>query len=219
MNWIKRLFGQPKKPAPSTEAYQFKWYELGPDNPFPVRILDVRSLTGTVVATTSNKDIAERYLTLRGSDGRDLIPAIIPESVWIPSSLKFPHNGAPLEGIVFKAESMDVKWDIYIYEGCLLFARSWTGELKYRAKIRIEPDAVVVTEIQCAQSDAQIASAHIFFLIGTHVMRRVLPHQLPTDSSRDPHDMATLSFNLFGNRACYATFEDITGILIPPPAG
>jgi hypothetical protein len=214
---IKDLFGKAEKPVSAAQTYQFKWYELGPENPFPVRILDVRSLTGTVVATTRDRNIAEKYLAMRQSDGRDLIPISIPDSIWIPASLKFQHNGAPLEGLVFKADSMDVKWDIYIYDGCLLFARSWTGELKYRAKIRIEPDAVVITEIQCPQSDARIAPAHIFFLIGTHVMRRVLPHQLPADSSRDPHDMATLSFSLFGNRACYATFEDITEISIPPP--
>ncbi len=31
--------------------------------------------------------------------------------------------------------------------------------------------------------------------------------------------MATLSFSLFGNRACYATFEDITGISIYNKSG
>ena len=138
--------------------------------------------------------------------------------MWIPANLRFPHNGAHLEGIVFKAEAMEAKWDIYIYGGCLLFSRSWTGELRYRAKIRIEPDAVVITEIQCPQNETEIAPSHVFFLIGTHVLRRVLPHRLPADAPQSEQDIATWSFSVFGNRACYATFEDITGIPISPPS-
>lgn len=221
---IKSLFGQADQPAPAPaqEGYQFKWYEPGGENPFPVRILDVRSLTGSVVATTSSREIAEKYVALRGSDGRDLFEAPIADAVWIPANLRFPHNGAPLEGIVFKAESMEAKWDIYIYGEHLLFARSWTGGLGYRAKIRIEPDAVVVTEIQCPRAEAEIATSHIFFLIGTYVMRRVLPHRVPADGLKTEKEIATWSFSVFGNRACYATFEDITRIPInaptPPPS-
>ena len=51
----------------------------------------------------------------------------------VPTALEFPHSGAALEGIIFKADSMEVKWDIYIYDWLFLFARSWTGDLYYRA--------------------------------------------------------------------------------------
>ena len=43
------------------QDYQFKWYAPGPENPFGLRILDCRSLTRTVVATTSDLSIAQRY--------------------------------------------------------------------------------------------------------------------------------------------------------------
>jgi len=233
MSIFGRLFGKkssnsgslPPRAEPSVlvpqknaeEGYKFRWYGPGPDNPFGVRLLDCRPLTQTVVATTTDRSVAERYNLLRGSDGKELINAGIPDSVRCSASLKFPHNGAALGGIVFKAPSMDVKWDIYIYDSVFLFARSWTGELKYRAFATVGPSEICVTEIECPASESKIAASHVYFLIGTHAMGRVLPHRLPEGASEDPMAMATLSFSLFGNLGCYATFSDITAIPIVRP--
>lgn len=199
------------------KKYDFKWYDPGPDNPFGIRVLDCRPLTWHVIATTKDKAIAERYNLLRRSDGRELIGAPINDAIRCPASLKFPHNGAALEGIVYKADSMDVKWDIYIYNSIFLFSRSWTGELCYRATAKVEQSEIHITEIECTRSEAKIAASHVYFLMGTHAMRRVLPHQLPEGTPEDPMAMATLSFSLFGNIGCYATFDDITQIPILPP--
>jgi hypothetical protein len=233
MSIFGRLFGKnpPEggKGQPGTEkdaavppkgggnGYNFKWYDPGPENPFGIRVLDCRPLTWHVVATTKDKSVAERYNCLRHSDGKDLIRSPINDSVRCPVSLKFPHNGAALNGIVFKADSMDVKWDIYIYNSIFLFARSWTGELCYRAVAAVGPSEIHITEIECSSSEAKIAAAHVYFLMGTHAMRRVLPHRLPEGTPEDPMTMATLSFNLFGKFGCYASFEDVTVIPIKPP--
>ena len=234
MNIFRRLFGKKSSedgklprsqeqavsllPRGGGEDYRFKWYETGPENPFGVRLLDCRPLTQTVVATTTDRSIAERYNFLRASDGRDLIAARITDSIRCPASLRFPHNGAPLEGVIFKAPSMDVKWDIYIYDSVFLFARSWTGELRYRAFATVGASEIQVTEIECPQSDAKTAASNVYFLIGTHAMGRVLPHRLPEGTPEDPMAMASLSFSLFGKLGCYATFEDITGIPITRPS-
>ena len=204
-------------PKGGGKDYDFKWYDPGPENPFGIRLLDCRPLTWHVVATTKDKAIAERYNLLRGSDGRDLIGAPIKDSIRRHVCLKFPHNGATLEGIVYKADSMDVKWDIYIYSSTFLFVRSWTGELRYRAVASVGQSELEITDIECPRSDADIAASHVYFLIGTHAMRRVLPHRLPEDTPKDPMTMATVSFSLFGKFGCYATFEDITRIPISTP--
>jgi hypothetical protein len=208
---------QPPPPNQGDKQFVFKWYEPGPGNPFGIRVLDCRSLTWNVVATTKDKAVAEHYNLLRRSDGKDLITVPIEDSVHFPVSLKFPHNGAKLEGIVFKAGSMDVKWDIYVYDSVFLFVRSWTGELCYRAAAVIGPSEIHITGIQCAHSEVGIAPSHVYFLMGTHAMRRVLPHRLPDETPDDPMTMATTSFSLFGKLGCYATFEDITRIPILPP--
>lgn len=235
MSFFQRLFGK-KSPAPkpgpppvstsapasssdTREDYSFRWYEAGPneENPFDVRLLDCRSLTQTVVAMTQDRSVSESYLMLRDSDGRNLIAAEIPDSVFLPVSLRIPHTGEPLDGIIFKAPSMDVKWDIYIYNSVFLFARSWTGFLSFRAFATVGPTEILIRGIECQRSDAAVAASHVYFLIATHPMRRVLPHQLPEDAPKEPKSMALMSFSLFGNLGCYATFEDITHIPITPP--
>jgi hypothetical protein len=195
MPFLGRLFGKgepdddqppsrlenktPSMPDKVEKQFVFKWHDPGPGNPFGIRVLDCRSLTGNVIATTKDKAVAECYNYLRGSDGRDLIGAAIEDPVRCPVFLKFPHNGAKLEGIVHKAGSMDVKWDIYVYNSVFLFARSWTGELCYRAVATIGSSEIHITEIECPRSDVKIAASHVYFLMGTHAMRRVLPHRLP----------------------------------------
>jgi hypothetical protein len=113
---------------------------------------------------------------------------------------------------------MDVKWDIYIYDSVFLFARSWTGELRYRAFATVGSSDIHITEIECPRSETEIAACHVYFLIGTHAMGRVLPHRLPKGTPKIPVMMATLSFSLFGNLGCYATFEDITKIPLTRPS-
>jgi hypothetical protein len=106
-------------------------------------------MTMNVVATTEDRKIAEQYVRLRASDGRELIARQIRDAIRIPTSLRFPHNGAPLEGVVFKSDEMEAKWDIYFYQSIFLFARSWTGELRFRAWASVGPDEIRVTQIEC----------------------------------------------------------------------
>ena len=56
----KKQEEEKKLEAPQSAAneHQFKWYEPGPDNPFNKRILDCRSLTQTMLATTSDASVA-----------------------------------------------------------------------------------------------------------------------------------------------------------------
>lgn len=207
---LKRwLWQKPREPEP-----ELTWYDPGPQNPFGVRLLDCRAVAWNLVATTADRTIAERYVVLRESDGRQLIDAAIPDSVRVPTSLTFPHDGANLEGIVFKADSMEVKWDIYIYNSVFLFARSWTGDLCYRALAKVSETDIQISEIECSRSATELAASHVYFLIATHAMGRVLPHRVPADTPRDPRAIAALSFSLFGKLGCYATFEDVTRIPI-----
>lgn len=219
-NKLKRwLSTERAAPESGGQNYALKWYDPGPDNPFGIRILDCRSMTWSLLSTTGDPAVAESYLRLRSTTGRELISRAINDSVRCQTSLRFPHNGARLEGVVFKADSMEVKWDIYIYDSVFLFARSWTGELQFRAWATISASEIHITEIECSKDDRDLAAGHVYFLIGTHAMKRVLPHRVPCEPSDDPIRIATVSFALFGKLACYAAFEDITAIPIArPPA-
>ena len=214
-NAIKQWFSSESAgSALPEEDYAFEWSDPGPENPFGIRVLDCRPMTWNLVSATSDRAIAESYVRLRTANGKELVSAVIPNSIRFQTSLHFPHNGAALEGIVFKADSMEVKWDIYIYDSIFLFARSWTGELRFRAWATVGETDIHITEIECSQSDHDLAGAHVYFLIGTHAMGRVLPHRVPCEPSAEPLTIASISFALFGKVACYAAFDDITAIPI-----
>lgn len=194
--------------------YTFKWYELGEENPFNKRILDIRSFTLQMIATTSKKEIADTYSALRGSLGEEYKGTSVPNPKSIPANLKYPHNGAALEGIVFKADSMDVKWDIYIYDNIFYFTRSWTGDLAYKVTARINADSLELLDIECsAEEDDLIAVNNVHFLIMAHALGKVYPHTIPKEIVTDK-EVALYSFSTFGNKACYATYEPITDTVI-----
>ncbi|MEM7456457.1 MAG: hypothetical protein AAF456_19080 [Planctomycetota bacterium] len=195
----------------------FQWYEVGDENPFPVRILDVRSLTWNVVATTQDQTIAATFASQRSSDGREAIDALIPNVESLDCELTFPHNGQELEGIVFKADSMEVKWDIYIYDSVFLFVRSWTGQLQYRAYAEMGDSEIRIYRIEAPSDLIDIAPQTVYFLLGSHAMDRVLPHTIPAETPEDPQTIGLMSFSMYGRLGCYATYEDITQIEIPTP--
>ncbi len=219
-NRIKRWFGVNDDSDGSSNGdaeYEFKWYDPGDDNPFPIRILDVRDLTGTVMAFTSDVGIAESFSAQRQTDGREYVDASIENSVMVGCDLIFPHNGDKLEGIVYKSDSMDVKWDIYIYKGVFLFVRSWTGQLQYRAFAEITDTNICIHKIETSTGHMDTAPQAVYFILGTHAMGQVLPHTIPRDMPDDAQQIGLLSFSMYGNRACYTTYEDITKIEIPKP--
>lgn len=194
------------------------WYEPGPDNPFGVRLLDCRPVAWEMVSTTGDPDIASRFVALRNSDGRDLAEAPIQDPVRVGTSLTFPHDGSVLEGIVSKAGEMEEKWDIYIYDSVFLFARSWTGDLIYRASASVGGDAIRISEVECPAAEAELAASAVYYLIATHAMGRVFPHQIPVSlDSGDPMTIAMWSFSKYGRLGCYATKADITAIPIERP--
>ena len=69
-NWFKKK-KERKEQDKQTNEYSFVWYDLGPENPFNKRILDIRSFTATILATTSDESIAKKYNQLRNSIGDD----------------------------------------------------------------------------------------------------------------------------------------------------
>jgi hypothetical protein len=85
--------------------------------------------------------------------------------------------------------------------------------LSFRATAIVGPDDIHITGIECRKSEDDAAS-HVYFLIANHAMGVILPHKVPRNTPGDPASIAIMSFALFGNRAWFATFEDITQIPI-----
>jgi hypothetical protein len=113
---------------------------------------------------------------------------------------------------LFIAQQMEDKWDIYFFDGYLYFARSWTGDLIFRAKANFSDRGMIISSIdaksQAVGGDHSLAIRQVDFLIKSHLLKQEAPHPIPANLPEDPQRIALYSFQLFGRWASYATYED-----------
>ena len=214
-NFLKNIFKSSKKHSINNDFSQendFQWHDIGKDNPFNKRFLDVRSFTQTMLSTTSDENIARKYLELRNSMGKEYIGSLIENETDATANLNYNHNGEQLEGAVFKSNSMECKWDIYAYNNFFYFVRSWTGIVEYKAKFAIYSDKLVINRVYYNREiNKTNAMNDIHFLMKSHAIGIMFPHQIPKDLT-NKEDIAFYSFSRFGNIACFATYDDLLNI-------
>jgi hypothetical protein len=208
-----------KAPIETSHDYQIKWYEVGDDNPYNTDILDIRGLTLNMVATTNNQAVAEQFFANRSSDGKQFEFVQIENSTKYKSNLVYPYNDLDLRGAVFKADAMEVKWDIYAYYGWLYFVKSWTSELIYKVHFIKGLDSFILDEIITASVDkiastteekATLAAQNVHSIMQTHIMDRVWPYKIPEMMRNMPEkNIALHMFAQFGNKATIATFSNV----------
>jgi hypothetical protein len=185
-------------------------------NAWRLRILDCRPLTLTSTLITGDPRIAESFTALRESDGSHHKGRSPANALRLDCDLHFPFNGESLDGPLFLADVMEDKWDIYLYDRYLYFARSWSGDLRLRAKIDFAaPDARipwVEAELRDDYEDPVLAISTVDFLMKSHLYRMEVPHPVPEGFSDDPERIARFSMTQFGRWASFAKFGDTTGI-------
>jgi hypothetical protein len=207
------LFKKKEKPE---QTYKFEWHDIGEGNPFNKRILDCRDYTLNNLATTTDKSIAETFNRLRKSDGKEYLTQEIKNKVTIETNLKYPPTGGQLTNLIFKAQSFDEKWDIYIYDNCFYFTRSWTGELVYKGFATVDTNNVTIYKVELQDNnsvDKSFAISNVHFLVTTQILKGILPHRVPTNLKTDL-EIALYSFSQFGNKCWYATHDDILDTVI-----
>lgn len=194
--------------CPAGQGLGLRW--LSPqENPFRMEILDCRPFAQTMIALTQDPEISARFLQLRRSFGEDLRGCKPEGARHIACHLAYPYQGEVQDGAVFKAETMEDKWDIYLYDGYLYFARSWTGDLVFRARLEFQPGLARVTTIETARpnEDAFLVQ-QVDYLIKSHLFRREAPHPLPRDFGRDAEKLAVYSFSEYGRRGLYGSLAN-----------
>ena len=212
------LFKKKEKPE---KTYKFEWHDVGEGNPFNKRILDCRDYTQNNLATTGDKSIAETFNRLRRSDGTEYLLQDFTNKIAIETNLKYPPTSSQLTNLVFKAETFDEKWDIYIYDNCFYFTRSWTGELVYKAFATVDTSNVTIYRVELQDNgsvDKSFVISNIHFLVTTQILKGILPHRVPTYLTTEM-DIALYSFSQFGNKCWYATYDDILDTVIKNKAG
>lgn len=190
-----------------------RWLEAS-QNPFGMRVLDCRPVTRRWLSVTKNPDMAERFATLRSSTGLEHIGKTPSGADRVDCGMDYPFDGGVKAGPLFRAQEMEDKWDIYLYDGVLYFARSWSGDLAAIARIEFGDTARITWAAAAMSGNCPDGAPYpirvVDFLIKSHLHRRIVPHPLPIGLRDDPMQLAGHSMSLFGRWALFATFEDTT---------
>jgi hypothetical protein len=164
-----------------------------------------------MVSTTADLSVAERFGALRQATGEELVPETLTESIPTDASLEYPFGENHPTGPVFKANQMEVKWDVYCFDDLLLFSSSWTGDLIYGARLAWGPGSCRITHVLRnvgVDSGPLYAIRTVDFLLKSHVYGLGVPHPLREIDDSNVETLALASFAAFGNRAWFGTFHD-----------
>jgi hypothetical protein len=206
--WIKKFFRRPE----TAHAPPCEWLDVGPNNPFDVRILNVLPCTQTLTSTTQNRDIAKSFVELRQSDGSQFRNVKIEGGVNVSCDLNIPFPDEIDDGPIFKASEMEDKWDIYVYDSIFYFVRSWLGNLIHRAPYFMKEGVVNISAIESDPAHLEQADQVVYFLLVSHALGRPFPNPIPPGMGDDAEQIALHSFASFGRIACCATHSDLTDV-------
>ncbi|MBN1266504.1 MAG: hypothetical protein JXA25_13490 [Anaerolineales bacterium] len=186
------------------------WVEAD-QNPYGLRMLDCRSVTSNLVSSSQDQAVVDQFLLLRSQQAERLTGQAPEDSVTLPCSLQYPSMDKLPNGLNYRAEVLEDKWDILHTGEYLYFLRSWTGHLVFRAHLLPAEDSLQVDWIQVEANmlteETSYSICQVDFLIKSHLYRREVPHPVPVELPDELSDVVLFSFSQYGRWAFYASYE------------
>jgi len=170
-----------------------------------------------MTTATGDPAMAKTFSLLRQSEGEHVHGHAPRHPLVVQCALSYSPLKGVLDGPAYLAQSMEEKWDIFLFDGALYFARSWTGDLVFAATVAFSGGRLAVSSIvadtTAAGNNPRYIIGQVDFLIKTHLLHSEVPHPLPEGLPDDPDQIAMFSFSQYGRMAAYASFEDTSGII------
>lgn len=214
MTWsrLKHLLSGREKP--DAKAPRPEWVEAS-DNPWGIRVLDVRPVTQTMILTSQSQENAVNAMSFGGDDGTSFIgraPAV--ERV-VEARLRFPIDGVLADGVLFAPREMEHKWALFHHRGEILCVRSWTRQVAAIAEVEEHGDHVELTRIHGAlaaeDEPPEFTARALDYLLRSHALGLVYPAPLPAEVELTSTEAARWCLSVFGRLASYATLEEVPG--------
>lgn len=185
----------------------------GTENPWNVRLLDVRGITLEMMSTTQDRTCAENAISFGGDDGTSFIGEQPASPRVALADLRFPIDRFLADGVLFTPVVMEHKWALFHHGGQVICVRSWTRRVHVVARVEVRGNEAVVVEIRgtfVADDEAPEYTARVLdYLLRSHALARVYPVPLPPGREADPHAAGLWCMSMFGNLASFATPDGI----------
>lgn len=214
MAFWNKLFGKEKKEeSDNTEEqknkYHLPWIEAD-QNPWKVRLLDLRQISLKMLSTSKDPEMAENALSYGEEDGLVFLEQEAKTVRSIETNFSFPSEDKLERGVFFIPSKMEHKWAIYYHENKILFIRSWLREVHVIAETVQENKQLVVTKIHgefTEDESPEFTEAMLKFLIYSHGLGEVVPAPIPEDLQESTDAAGLWAFSTYGNMAHFAHFE------------
>jgi hypothetical protein len=207
---LKNIFGQKPQAAAKRSDIEVPWIEAS-QNPWGVRLLDVRPITLTMLSTSQDPLCAQNAVSYGRDDGASFIGQTPSADRIIDLDLRFPIDRMLPDGVLFAPRQMEHKWALFLREGRLIFVRSWTRTVYATAEVERHSDHIVLRSLRGAliseDEPVELSARVVDFLLQTHVLELDYPAPLPPGMSEAPQSAALWCMSSFGNRASFATEE------------
>lgn len=199
---------QDEPPAPAQDMPELRWIEAA-DNPWGVRVLDVRPVTLTMLSTSADPQCATNAVSYGGDDGTAFAGQPPDSPGIVDMSLCFPVDGPLLDGVLFVPRAMEHKWALFFHQGELIVVRSWQRRVVLVARVEARGGHVEITQARgtlCSHDEApEFTARALDYLLRSHALGEVHPAPLLPGIEADPKAAALWCMSMFGNRAHVAT--------------
>jgi hypothetical protein len=209
-NLLKSLFGV-RGESQQQGFPELKWVAAA-ENPFGVRLLDVRPVTQGMLSVTGNAECSENLASLMADDGARFVgePPVVPRT--ISAALRFPIDGQLADGVLFAPRAMEHKWALYFHGSQIIAVRSWLRKVCLTAQVESHEHHAEVVEIRGTFSGAEdeepeFTGRAFDFLIRSHALGEVYPVPLPATFAGQPGHGALWCMSMFGSRAEFAALD------------
>lgn len=199
-------FGRKGESAPQIPT--LKWIEAA-DNPWGVRVLDVRPVTLTMLSTSSDPQCASNAVSFGQEDGSSFIGEAPLAGRILEASLRFPIDRILADGVLFVPSEMEHKWALFYHRGEVICVRSWTRKVHVVARVEQRHDHIEITQVRgmfgAEAEEPEFTIRVLDYLLRSHALDTMYPAPLPTGVESDPQAAAMWCMSMFGNRALIAT--------------
>lgn len=214
MAWdrIKGIFGRQTDKTKEPEAPDIPWVDAA-DNPWGVRVLDVRPVTLTMLSASRDSTCAANAVSFGQDDGMGFIGEEPPVNRRIEASLRFATDRVLADGVLFVPREMEHKWALFYHRGSILCVRSWLRQVQAIGRVKVDENTIEITEIHGAfvsEDEPPAFTRRVLdYLLRSHALDMVYPAPLLPGTEKDPAAAAMWCMSMFGNRALFATPHEL----------
>lgn len=188
------------------------WIEAA-DNPWGVRVLDVRPITLNMLSMSQDPLMAQNAVSYSSDDGTGFIGQTPASSRVIDINLTYRIDRFLADGSLFIPRVMEHKWAIYYHRQQIFFIRSWLREVQAIAEVRVSGDHIVIESLRGMLIDEgsspEFTVRMIDYLIRSHALDLIYPAPLPADLAGNTQQAGMWCMSAFGNRALVAAVDPL----------